>query len=234
MKQASRKASKLSDSLQRHLNAYALAASAAGVGMLAPAQPAEAKIIYNPADKWLPLNHKFYLDLNHDGTNDFRLRLFSYSLRSQGFFIRSLYLDRAASSQSRNAFYSSVNQVFVCAAPLPKGTGVGPKSPFPKVGGGWMFIKSLQSMESLSACGWGQVQKQAYVGLRFAIKGQVHYGWARIGHVSLNRPIKAKLTGYAYETIPNKPIVTGKTHGPDVITLQRDSLGALAAGASKK
>jgi len=44
--------------------------------------------------------------------------------------------------------------------------------------------------------------------------------------------ITATLTGYAYETIPNKPIIAGKTHGPDVITLQDASLGHLARGAS--
>ena len=27
--------------------------------------------------------------------------------------------------------------------------------------------------------------------------------------------IQATLTGYAYETIPNRPIITGKTKGPD-------------------
>jgi hypothetical protein len=35
----------------------------------------------------------------------------------------------------------------------------------------------------------------------------------------------ATLTGYAYETIPNKPIITGKTKGPDVITLDPATLG---------
>jgi hypothetical protein len=30
--------------------------------------------------------------------------------------------------------------------------------------------------------------------------------------------IVATLTGYAYETIPNKPIVAGATKGSDVIT----------------
>ncbi len=38
--------SKLSDSLHQRLNSYALAASAAGVGLLALVQPAQAKIIY--------------------------------------------------------------------------------------------------------------------------------------------------------------------------------------------
>jgi hypothetical protein len=44
--------------------------------------------------------------------------------------------------------------------------------------------------------------------------------------------IEATLTGYAYETIPNKPIIAGKTKGPDVITLEPATLGHLAQGAS--
>ena len=46
--------SKLSDSVHHQLSLYALAASAAGVGVLALAQPADAKIVYTPAHKWLP------------------------------------------------------------------------------------------------------------------------------------------------------------------------------------
>jgi hypothetical protein len=40
----------------------------------------------------------------------------------------------------------------------------------------------------------------------------------------------ARIEGYAYETIPNKPIIAGKTKGPDVIMVRPGSLGALAAG----
>jgi hypothetical protein len=80
-------------------------------------------------------------------------------------------------------------------------------------------------------CRWGQwwsVQNR-YLGLKFYIKGNVHYGWARL----TTEPFEdIRLTGYAYETIPNKPIITGKTKGPDVITFQPPTLGHLAAGAS--
>ena len=68
------------------------------------------------------------------------------------------------------------------------------------------------------------------MGLRFDIKGQSHYGWAHLQNVTV---VGGTLTGYAYETIPNKPIITGKTKGPDVITLEPGSLGALAAGAAR-
>ena len=77
-----------------------------------------------------------------------------------------------------------------------------------------------------------------YLGLKFVTGGQIHYGWARM-MVELTRPspiqrfqLHAILTGYAYETIPNKPIITGKTKGPDVVTLEPVSLGRLSQGAS--
>jgi hypothetical protein len=44
--QRRRRAGQLSAQVHQRLNSYALAASAAGVGMLALAQPAEAKIVY--------------------------------------------------------------------------------------------------------------------------------------------------------------------------------------------
>ena len=78
--------------------------------------------------------------------------------------------------------------------------------------------------------------KDRYLGLQFVIKGQVHYGWARFTVTFPPQPsrgILAILTGYAYETEPNTPIITGKTKGPDVVTLDPSTLGQLAAGASQ-
>ncbi len=69
--------------------------------------------------------------------------------------------------------------------------------------------------------------------MKFQIKGKTHYGWARLS-VSLNfDKFDAFLTGYAYETVANKPIIAGKTKGPDVISLEPASLGRLAQGASR-
>src|SRR5271154_4830172 len=56
--------------LSKRLLSYASAATAAGVGALALAQPAEAKIVYTRVNK--PLNYGLtILDLNNDGTPDF-------------------------------------------------------------------------------------------------------------------------------------------------------------------
>ena len=64
---------KRSDSVHKQLNMYALAAGAAGVSLMALAELAEAKIVYTPAHIRVPSSGFVDLDLNHDGTKDFRI-----------------------------------------------------------------------------------------------------------------------------------------------------------------
>ena len=65
---------KLSEATHQRLNSYALAASAAGVGMLALTLPVEAKIIYTSTHHVIKKGVSYKLDLNHDGKIDFTLR----------------------------------------------------------------------------------------------------------------------------------------------------------------
>lgn len=59
---------------------------------------------------------------------------------------------------------------------------------------------------------WNDV-KNRYLGFKFQIKGKSHYGWARLNVTGSGLgTIVATMTGYAYETIPNKAIVAGKTN----------------------
>ncbi len=228
-----RKTANLSESVHQRLNMYAMSATAAGVGLLALMQAAQAKIVYTPADKPLPLNHLFYLDLNHDGRNDFKFLLHSTRPHRSSFFL-SLKVEGLRQGNKILSAGTSFN--LPCAAALPKGMTVGPKSPFQK---GYldMFWASGSSFGGgLSGCPW--IRTQAYLGMRFSINGQVHYGWARFVTNTIG-PI-ATLTGYAYETIPGKPIIAGATKGRDDAeptaslnppTPVPATLGALAMGA---
>ena len=73
----SRTPSNIPEALRQLLNSYTLMASAAGLGMLALVSPAEAKIVYTATHQKLPLNKDFFLDLNHDGTSDFKFRIYT-------------------------------------------------------------------------------------------------------------------------------------------------------------
>jgi len=231
--QSPRTSSKLSDSVHHQLNMYALAASAAGVGMLALAQPAEAKIIYTPSHRYVPFRHHLTIDLNHDGIVDFKVG--RYWLVTSGLSLT--HLEASGRNGNRIAGFTSVtsvsDSVYQFTTAFRKGLEIGSSRRF---NGGWMANRWLPKGQRPYCNGlWNNV-KNRYLGLRFEIGGKVHYGWARLNEscdlgVPKGKGAQALLTGYAYETIPNKPIIAGKTHGTDVIVLNPASLGALAAGA---
>jgi hypothetical protein len=54
--------------------------------------------------------------------------------------------------------------------------------------------------------------------------------------VQIRQPLKGKvqaiLTGYAYETVANAPILAGATSGTEESSAQPATLGQLAAGAA--
>ena len=241
MKQRSRprKTAKLSESIHHQLNMYAIAASAAGVGMLALAQPAEARIIYTPAHVKIPIADTVPLDLNHDGIADF-----SFVNTGFGGPSNSTQFMRIAPALVNPENRGRGNRGFASA--LQAGVGIGT--------GGQNFSNALYmavwfatgksgSGNHYSGQWWnsGKGEKDRYLGLKFTIKDKVHFGWARLNVIVKKGEgvahFSGVLTGYAYETIPNKPIIAGQTKGQtkgtDAIeALEPASLGRLAQGSA--
>jgi hypothetical protein len=184
--------------------------------MLALAMPAAGKILYTPSHQQIPpgFDTGLFLDLNHDGVNDFSFVNF-YSNTSSTIALW------ASHANPNNGVFSHLSY----AADLPAGVKIGPQGPFRQASIDVMVSNQCHNGP------WKEAHNR-YLGLKFAIKGKTHFGWARL-NVSCVFPkaIKATLTGYAYETIPNKPILTGKTKGPDV---EPATLGHLARGAAQR
>jgi hypothetical protein len=233
MKQSTRKPSTLCESVQRHLDAYALAASAAGVGVLALAQPAQAKIVYTSANEVVlqcsrQSNLCLKLDVNHDHIVDFTIPWFQSSKGADLSIIPSKNEpnNRIWGTVSPGVCSNTDQHRFYVASALNSGVSIGPNS----------FKLQAQHYamwgfgEGGSTCEWGEWRgvKNKYLGLEFNVKGHAHYGWARLSSVKNGW----KLTGYAYETVANKPIMTGKIKGPDAIAFQPGSIGRLARGAA--
>jgi hypothetical protein len=208
---------------------YALTAVASGVGVLAMAQPAECKIVYTPAHIWIGLNDKIPLDLNHDGKTDF---VFYKTLHRTGQGQYSVWNLQVYPTRTMNEILP-VSRAPQYASALVPGSRVGPKSPFSPgleiIEGGYV-LRSRGSGACVGA--WYNVRND-YLGLQFIIKGKKHFGWARMNvtcSVSQHK-LTALLTGFAYETIPNRPIITGKIKGPDEIdrTVERLTPHSLSA-----
>jgi hypothetical protein len=213
-----------SELFHRCLNAYALTAGAAGVSLLALAEPSAGEIIYTRTHHVIANGGSYSLDLNHDGVNDLTIenKYFHYCTHTDTFCKTSETL--AAKLAGTN---KAVYDVYGAVAMKPR----------MRIGHGNAFRGGVERMVyctvqlSYPIGSWINVNNR-YLGIKFKIKGKTHYGWARLSvQVQLPLTITATLTGYAYETIPNRPIIAGKTKGPDVITVQPGSLGHLAAGA---
>lgn len=229
-----RKTAELPRSLHQQLNLYAIVAGAAGVGMLALAQPADAKIVYTPAHKVISPNTNFYLDLLNNGSHEFLLSNISKSSGNGGDALEHAYMRIRGLGTYAGAAGDS--QGFARA--MRANRRVGPAIHFQSTAG--MMTSTCQSGNARHSGPWQNV-KHRYLGLQFWVNRHLHYGWARLDVSDSACKITVTLTGYAYETIPNKSIITGKTKGPDELegwdvsltapTPQSATLGMLALGA---
>lgn len=236
-----RKTTNLSDSVRRQLNMYALAASAAGVGTLALAQPAEAKIVYTPADQKITPNHTIPLDLTNDGIADFGLKDVHLRSSPYGFDQTGILSVIPARDANKAEGYFAFNRPYASA--LAAGVTIGPKGNFAS---GRRVMATVFSDTGAAHRGtafqcdgpWGKAVN-SYLGLEFRIEGEVHFGWARLSVTCSDTNVYAALTGYAYETIPGEAIVAGATQGPEgaeptdarTHAPEPATLGALALGA---
>lgn len=255
----------ISARLNKGLAAYVAAASAAGVGLLAGAQPADAEVVYTPANTPILINTPVALDLNNDGVVDFQLSNnygggFAKSCTICSFFEHAslkatpaqagngAWGINSASHHRGDARRKSKNRVEEVAAPVFWGVVVGPERPFQAAGLVMDSTNATQSFgggystNSIGEWGRGRAFTGPYLGLKFTVGGEVHYGWARIKVSAHDLTITATLTGFAYETVPGRGIITGATHGSldaDAEASARPapaaepvSLGRLAQGAT--
>lgn len=194
----------LNDRLNKNLLAYMATASAAGVSLLAITQSAEAKVVYTPAHR--PITVGSRLDLNGDGIPDFTFRSNLYICGTCGYF--------QVLAPKPNKFMSG-------GQPLAAGVSVGPSAEFH--GGREIMVDWCSCSGNPSTGGpWLGIQNE-YMGFQFNIKGQLHFGWARF---SVTDKGGITLTGYAYETVALKPIMTGDTGGNDASVDQQGSVVA--------
>jgi hypothetical protein len=219
MKRSSRTASNLSESLHQRLNAYAIATGAAGMGMLTLAQPIEAKIIYTPANISI-VNHS-RLDLNHDHKADFSFTTFRTATTSGGHF--DLFVEPVG---TKNRIWGTG----ASASALGSGVRISPNKNKFSYGHDLMGTWRWNWNSSASHGPWRKVTT-GYLGFRFEIKGKTHYGWARLFVQGFGE--QAILTGYAYETIPNQAIITGKTKGEDDSAVEQPNPASPATPTSQ-
>jgi hypothetical protein len=214
------------------MNLYSLAAAAAGVSVLALAQPAESEIIVTRKTIHINEGAPVSIDLNKDGIADFEFSLTSYrnSLFHEKLFAVALTGGKVVGDHlpSRPGPYASA---------LVRGAKIGPSAHFSSSGGQITIEREDQVSFSINsfAGNWYYVGSNRFLGVKFLIKGKTHFGWIRLT-VDAPGSLSGTITGFAYETVPNKRLLAGVKPSAldeaqtEVKTLA-PSLGMLALGA---
>jgi hypothetical protein len=228
---------KLAMPLENRLRAYSLVATAAGVGLMTAAEPSTAEVIYTPAQGYLLHANWTKIDLNHDGIPDL-----SFFISSTNYKVLEREVVGKPAAGSLAGIVGYAGAVHPYASALTKNATIGPRAAFI---GGSAFLERTQVSHyfccyTLYAGPWRNATDR-FLGVKFLIAGQVHYGWVRLS-VGGSRRLKAAISGYAYETVANQPIRAGQISGefnrpPDEAGETPEgrspfqSLGVLALGA---
>jgi hypothetical protein len=217
--------------LERQLKLYAAAAAAAGVSLLAQCSDARAEIVYARAHYEIPIGFKL-IDINGDGIPDFAFTHSTGGLSNSR--LTSLHVDALRS----NGVVAAAGS----AAVLAKGAVIGASGNF--AARNFMAASHIEfgsAPYSHKTFGpWSNVYNR-YLGIVFDVGGATHYGWIRLDVNDKKYPLSAVVTGYAYETTPNKSLRAGQISEDESneprsrLTNPAEfgaSLGMLAAGAN--
>src|SRR5262249_9624560 len=138
----------------------------AGVSMLALAQPVQGEVIVTK--KTIPITWGIAgvgIDMNHDGVTDFRFfaTYFSFSGTSL----------RVSSGEVAGYFFASA---------FGRGAKIGPSANFFPRSNSFKRIERAYGgyLNHTFKGDWGGNVKNRYLGVRFLIKGETHYGWIRL------------------------------------------------------
>jgi hypothetical protein len=216
---------KLKGSLEKRLAAYALAAGAAGVGAIIGPPQAEGQVVYTHS--WTPISPTTAttnIDLNNDGIVDFVLATSN---------VGTYFGWRIAVSVLPQGSGNSVWTGKTYASALVSGVSVGPGGPF-QPGKKRMAVANLISFTGSSAAGsigpWRQATN-LFLGVKFLILGEVHYGWVRVDLNGTLQKFYGAVSGYAYESTANAPIKTGQKSSSESSKSARRKIAGLPAPA---
>jgi hypothetical protein len=204
----------ISHHLAKRLLAYATVAGAA----TACSSHAAAEVVYTPIQRHV--RSSFFIDLNHDGLEDFQI--YSSLLSGAG-------IVKVLPARNNRILAAGPDQCFLdnAAAPLPGGAQIGPGKPFQASATCMAYLV----YGALSSGGLWKEAEHRYLGFAFMIDGEEHFGWARLSLSKFLFNNTAEIEGYAYETIPGKPIVAGDEGNTNAANDSGATLGELALGS---
>jgi hypothetical protein len=198
-------ASLLDEVLERRMLLYVLAAGAT----LAGSSVANAKVVFTPSNARIEsergCNSFLSIDLNNDGVTDL-LGGGCITSYTNSPFVYLTYTFGASGAQPGNLIADHAGH----QAAFKKGAKIRSENSFTDVGN----MAKIDGRFGTRSGSFLNVTDR-FLGVKFLISGQVHYGWVGFKKVGQRGPFSgllgANLGGWAYETEANTPIIAGDT-----------------------
>jgi hypothetical protein len=148
-------------------------------------------------------NATFNIDLNDDGTIDFAIN---------GGFVSTSFEQILVDPVGSNAVWGTAPSYLYPFA-LNEGDAIGDNPSW--ISGGGQILR-YKASAGASSCGFasswcpGDITDK-YLGLRFEVGGNTHYGWVRLDVLGTNTTDDWIVKDFAFEATPDTPIQAGQT-----------------------
>ena len=223
----------LATQFRKALDGYALSASAAGVAVLACSLPADCQPICKTIHTDLVATDTYSLNPAHQKFAPFNVAETwkDVSSLSSTFWNRGFFTPNTSRARV-------MTDVKGYPATVPAGGSIGPGKQF---GRGKMYgllftYGPANGGKKHDHKGNLQLLQDNYLGFKFPVGGQDHYGWLRLkvtfSYGGDGAVGTLHLKNYGYESTPNTPIYAGQCSAADGRSpnVMRTSLGGLARG----
>lgn len=185
--------------------------SAMAVAFMAAGSEADAQIVYvDITDVTVDIGFYIPLDLDGGGVDDFALIVNSFSSASLTFVRGYGNLSSITLGGPNNAMAGYDGSVFPYASALDSGNSIGPAANFISNTYNYAFFASISGGATYGP--WAD-ETDKYLGIKFEIDGELHYGWIRLD-VTVG-PVSLTIKDWAYNSTPNEMIITGDIGGVD-------------------
>lgn len=196
--------------------------SSIAAALLAVASPeSQAQIVYTDVDpdESISAGGSISIDMDNSSSVEIMIGQSSFTSTTDGTLYRfaSNYMNMApgvgieGGSVTASAWSTTLNLARAKSA----GDLIGSSAAFASSGGPRLkggVIKSWQRPSSTTVTQYGSLPNTGpknFIGIKFEIAGEIHYGWARVTFSSDCDSVT--LHDYAYEATPNTPIIAGDT-----------------------
>ncbi len=170
-----------SNHLNRQIAQYSVAAAVAGVSMLALAQPAAGEVVFTKKTIHLPLAtggtmEPVKISMANNGIDNFE-----FTLSSTPAFGAYRFLLAGGASLQDELRVGTGPAFNVYLGALRRGERIGPSNASSQFNAGLVEESVSNGANNRIFFGsWGGSPKNRYLGVRFPINGQLHYGWIRL------------------------------------------------------